>query len=331
MRMNRRAFSQTVMLGVAGAAVPGWAQARLNLKIGHTGITWPMPSASGARGAQPPVAGTAARGADPGLAPAPVQRPVDPAAIEQVVKDISGIGYHGVELFGWQVDGMEARGGIGQLLEKYRLPLISTYGGPNLTDPAQRKASIERTVATARLVKKYGGKVIVFGPNSVPRDTYKFADHKANIIAALNDGAKAIRDVGLTPVLHQHTGTCIESRDETYAVMEAVDTRELKFGPDIGQLQKGGVDPVQVVKDFLPLIQHLHLKDYAGGDAFLGYAPLGRGRVNLDAILQMMNGRNLDGMVMVELDSGANMPMTALEAATIAKTYLERQGVSFRS
>ncbi len=100
-------------------------------------------------------------------------------------------------------------------------------------------------------------------------------------MTTLNEGAKAIVDVGLTPVLHQHTGTCIESREETYAVMEAVDTRVLKFGPDIGQLQKGGADPVQVVKDFLPIVHHLHLKDYVGGDAFAGYCPLGMGKVNI--------------------------------------------------
>ena len=84
--------------------------------------------------------------------------------------------------------------------------------------------------------------------------------------------------MGLTPVLHQHTGTCVESRDETYAVMESVDTKVMKFGPDIGQLQKGGSDPVKVVKDFLPLVQHMHLKDYAGGPEYLGYCPLGQGQ-----------------------------------------------------
>ena len=135
-------------------------------------------------------------------------------------------------------------------------------------------------MATAKLVKKYGGKVIVFGPNGVPRDTFNFAEHKAGIVDVLNEGAKAVVDLGLTPVLHQHTGTCIETREETYAVMQAVDTRYLKFGPDIGQLQKGGSDPVQVVKDFLPIIHHMHLKDYSGGDAFLGYSPAraGQGR-----------------------------------------------------
>ena len=83
----------------------------------------------------------------------------------------------------------------------------------------------------------------------------------------------------------------------------------MKFGPDIGQLQKGGADPVQVVKDFLPLVHHMHLKDFSGGEAFLGYCPLGEGKVNLPAILAMMDGKKIDGMVMVELDSSPNQPI----------------------
>lgn len=78
-----------------------------------------------------------------------------------------------------------------------------------------------------------------------------------------------VEQEGLTPVLHQHTGTCIESRDETYAVLESVDTRHLKFGPDVGQLTKGGQDAVKVVKDFLPIVHHMHLKDYNGKDEHL--------------------------------------------------------------
>jgi hypothetical protein len=41
----------------------------------------------------------------------------------------------------------------------------------------------------------------------------------------------------------------------------------------------------------------------------------------------MMDGRSLSGMIMVELDSSANMPTTPLESATIAKKYLEKEGV----
>ena len=290
----------------------GFATDKLTLHIGHTGLTWiPLGRPIGP--------------------PPPINPMSDPQYVEAAVRDISSLGFYGIELFGNQIEAMESHGSLGALLAKYNLPLISAYCGANLTDPAQRKDSIAQTLQWAQLVKKYNGRVIVVGPNGVKRRSYDFKAHKDDIITTLNELGKAVMDLGLTPVLHQHTGTCVETRDETYAVMETVDTKVMKFGPDIGQLQKGGSDPVQVVKDFLPIVQHMHLKDYSGGPNYLGYCPLGEGKVNIPAILSMMNGRKTAGLVMVELDSPPPQPVPPIEDAKIAKTFLEKQGVTFRS
>ena len=308
--MNRRIFTQT--LSAALLASTGFAAGKLKLHVGHTGLTWiPLRPSAAPRPATPPMQ--------------------DPQYVEAAIRDIASLGFYGIELFGNQIEAMEANGGVGALLEKHKLPLISAYCNTNLSVPEQRKESIAKTLEWAKLVKKYNGKVIVVGPNGVKRNSYDFKAHKHDIVAALNELGKAVTDMGLTPVLHQHTGTCVETRDETYAVLEAMDTRVMKFGPDIGQLQKGGSDPVQVVKDFLPLVQHMHLKDYSGGAEYLGYCPLGQGKVDIPAILSMMNGRKTAGLVMVELDSPPPQPVPAVEDAKIAKAYLEKQGVKFRS
>jgi inosose dehydratase len=309
--MNRRVFTQS--LSAALFASQGFAARHLSLHIGHTGLTW-IPLGPPAGGVRPAI-----------------NSMEDPQYVEAAIRDIAGLGFYGIELFGNQLEAMEAKGGVGALLEKYNLPLISAYCGTNLSAPEKRKESIDKTLGWAKLVKKYSGKVIVVGPNGVKRSAYDFKAHKDDIVATLNELGQAVMDMGLTPVLHQHTGTCVETREETYAVLDAVDTRVMKFGPDIGQLQKGGSDPVQVVKDFLPLVQHMHLKDFAGGSNYLGYCPLGEGKVDIPAILAMMDGRKTAGLVMVELDSPPPQPVPALENAKVAKAYLEKQGVNFRS
>ena len=294
--LNRREFAQAAAgLGLWATVVKGAAQRARNIKIGHTGITWPNNQ------------------------------------IDQAIRDIGGLGFHGLETFGNVLESWETKGGLGPVLEQTKLPLLSAYCNANLTEPGRRNEEREKMLAWGRLIKKYGGKISVIGPNNVNRSSYDFNANRANIIASLNDYARALTDLGLTAVLHQHTGTCVESRDETYAVMESVDTRYVKFGPDVGQLAKGGADPVKVVKDFLPVIQHMHLKDFSGGQHYLGYSPLGQGKVDLAAILDLMEGKQTAGMVMVELDSSPNMPLTGLETAKIAKAFLQEQGVQFRS
>ena len=294
--MHTKLTRRNLLAGLGAA--PLLAQAARKLKVGHTGITWGF----------------------------------QPADAEQAIKDVAALGYHGYESFGNVLEAWEAKGGLGQILQGAKLPLRSAYCSANLIDPAKRKEEVEKMVRWGKLIKKFGGAVSVIGPNGVQRASYNFSEHRANIIAALNEIGKALDgEAGTVAALHQHTGTCVESREETYSVMEAVDTRYVKFGPDIGQLQKGGSDPVKVVKDFQSLIRHVHLKDYDGGEHYLGYCPLGQGRVDVPAVLDLLEKSGADMMVMVELDPSPKMPLAPLETARISRSYLQKQGYTFRS
>jgi inosose dehydratase len=318
--IDRRTFTQGAAAALGGLLLPSsraWAQGtaarKRNVVIGHTGITWPARSFTGRRGGGPPP-------------------PPDPALNETIFKDVSELGFAGLELFDWQISGLESQGLLGPFVEKYTLPLVASYTSVNLTDPSQRAATIAAAVNVGTIIKKYGGKTIVIGPSGrVGGASYRFDEYKQNIVTTLNELGKAITDIGLIAALHQHTGTAVETRDETYATMEAVDTRYVKFGPDIGQLQKGGVDPVAVVKHFLPVVQHMHVKDFVGGPAMAGYCALGLGKVDLVGVLDLMDGRRLDGMIMVELDSGGQMPYAPREAAKIAHDWLVGQGVPMKA
>ena len=295
---NRREFGKTLGLALAAGSVGlGEAAPKRRLKIGHTGITWGF-------------------------------RPDDAA---RAVKDVGSLGYYGYESFGNVLEAWEPKGGLKPLLDENKLQLVSAYCPVNLIDPAKRTDEIAKLVRWGKLIQAAGGSVAVLGPNNVERPAFQFAEHKANIVTALNDMGKALADIGVVGALHQHTGTCVETRDETYAVMEAVDTRHVKFGPDVGQLQKGGVDPVKVVKDFLPAVRHVHMKDFDGGPHYLGYCPLGKGKVDVAGLASLLESSGNDLMIMCELDPSPNPPHTPLEAARINKAAMAALGYTFRS
>ena len=307
--MNRRTFfitigSKTLAAGVGAAAVPALLAApERKLKIGYTCITW----------------GTFPRG------------PEASATLEAAVKDISSLGFYAFETFPEVLEDWDSRGALSKLIDQYQLPLRSGYCGTNLTDPSKRKESVEKTIRLGKMIKKYGGTFGVIAPNSVKRDGYSFKEHRTNIIAGLNDHAMALTDLGLGTGLHQHTGTCVESREEVYAVLESVDTKYVKFGPDVGQLAKGGVDPVKVVRDFLPIIRHVHLKDWNGGPHWAQYCPLGEGKVDVPGVLALLESAPEMKIIMVELDPSKDPPHTPRETALISKDYLRAQGYEFRA
>ncbi len=303
--LERRSVLKALALGLGTVAVPGLRAAvkpPRRLKIGYTCITWGSLPHSG-----------------------------DDDTLEAALRDISAEGFWSFETFPEILESWNRRHLLTPLIAKYGVPLRSGYISCDLTDPSKRKEETSRVTHLSKLVRKFGGTFVVLAGNGIKRDSYKFEDHRADILAALDDYASAVTDLGLATGLHQHTGTCIETRDEVYAVMESVNTRNLKFAPDVGQLQKGGSDAAKVVRDFLPLVKHMHLKDYKGWQYYEGYCPLGMGVVDIKAILDMVEAGGQNPDIMVELDPSKNGPMTPLETAQKSKAYLLQQGYTFRT
>jgi inosose dehydratase len=300
--MDRRTFTKTMLAGIGAATLPELAFTQAGakrLKIGITTLIW---------GAVPRT----------------------PENLEPALKDSSELGYHSFETFAAILEDHDKKGTLAALLEKYPIPLKSAYVTVNVTDPTARKSQIEMLQRYAKILKKHGGTFLVQSCNG-PRTDYNFADHRANIISALNDYGKAVNDAGLATGLHQHTGTAVETREETYAVMQAVDTRYMKFAPDIGQAQKGGTDAAQLVKDFSSIIAHMHFKDFKGWEHMAGYCPLGEGVVDLKSVLETMEKANPNANIMHELDGSAKMPYTPRQTAEISKKYVQSLGYTFRT
>jgi len=296
---NRREMLKTLGLGVGAACLgtpSGQAAPVRRLKVGQTSINW----------------GFKVESVEPGL------------------RDSAKLGYWGYESYNDAVEPIDENPGWGKLLEQYKIPMPSSYFNFNLTDPAVRKAQVEKATRMGKILKKQGGITAVIGPNGVNRTTYDFKAAKNDLVTTLNEVSKALADLGLAAALHQHTGTCVDTRDQVYAVFDAVDTRVVKFGPDVGQLQKSGTDPVPILKDFQSLLRTIHVKDYIGERAWAGYCPLGMGKVDLPAVMDVLE--KADGLhwVMVELDGTANAPMAPFECARTSRDYLMKLGYTFR-
>jgi inosose dehydratase len=296
---SRREMIKTIGLGVGAACLgtpAGQGAPARRLKVGQTSINW----------------GFKVESVEPGL------------------RDSAKLGYWGYESYNDSVEPVDQNPGWEKLLGQYKIPMPSSYFNFNLTDPTVRKAQVEKAIRLGKILKKNGGITAVIGPNGVNRATYDFKAVKNDLVATLNEVGKALADLGLAAALHQHTGTCVDSRDEVYAVFDAVDTRVVKFGPDVGQLQKSGTDPLPVLKDFQPLLRNIHLKDYLGERYWAGYCPLGKGKVDLPAVMDVLE--KADGLqyVMVELDGGGRGPMEPFECARTSKEYLVKLGYTFR-
>jgi len=300
--INRRHFLTTAMAATtalaAGRAVSA-TPARYR-RIGYTGITWGY-SADDAPNA---------------------------------IRDVGELGFYGFESFGNVLESWEARGSLAEQFKASQLPLVAAYCPMNLTDPAQRAQEVQKAIRWGLLISSYGGRIAVIGPDNVERKGFDFAAHRADIITTLNDIGLAMTSSGIKAALHPHTGSCIMTREEIWAVMEGTNARDVKLCPDTGELLAAGIDPLTVIQHFGEQIVHVHIKDYDGGAHHDGFAPVGRGRLKLGPIMDALEALPGEFMVMAELnpDAGLNQadPTTPRRAAEQAKSAFAALGYRFR-
>jgi inosose dehydratase len=257
-------------------------------------------------------------------------------AVEQAIADVASLGYQGFETFGATLEAWSQKPcGLGPVLAKYHMPLVSAYCWASLIDPAQKEKDLDQVMRWAGMLKALGGSVVVLGASGRAKPHYTPMEYMG-MVKTVNELGKRLLDQGLLCCFHPHTGTPVETNAEINMVMGEVDPRVVFFAPDVGQIQKGGTDAVAVVERYKSMIRHVHLKDFVGGtvqfDAqgkevdptgYVSYVPVGYGVVDTPAILALLEREGFDGWLMIELDGTATSPRPAYEAAAMSKGYLQ--------
>lgn len=256
--------------------------------------------------------------------------------LDAAIRDVAELGYQGIEILGPVYDSwnQKAEGSVVSLLRQHRLPLACLDLIGDFTDPAQVGSLRERGARWAgdvAALSQGGGALLIVADNRKPDRAYTRDDY-VRAAGVMDDVGRRALAEGVVATLHPHWGTWIESREEIDLMMQLSDPAALFFGPDTGQIAKGGADPVGVVHDHVDRVRHVHLKDLSrewtemqARGATLpspeGYVELGEGLVDNVTIVDLLRRRRggFDGWIMVELDR-AQRP--AREAAEISLRYV---------
>jgi inosose dehydratase len=144
---------------------------------------------------------------------------------------------------------------------------------------------------------------------TLDRDAWKLLLHNLDRVTS------QARERGVTATLHPHVGTLVERADEVDRVLA---DSGIGLCLDTGHLLIGGTDPVRLVREVPDRIVHVHLKDVDEAWALrvrageLGYQdavrqgmyrPLGRGDVDVAAIVAGLESAGYRGWYVMEQDT----------------------------
>lgn len=139
--------------------------------------------------------------------------------------------------------------------------------------------------------------------HDVPRDRLT-NDDLVRFAATLSKLGMQAADRGLRLSLHHHAGQPVMHRRDFDVFFDAVEDDAVSLTVDTGHLMKSGIlDIAGLIKDFRPIIDNVHLKDYARGE----FRILGRGVIDFDDILSEVTMLRQKATLCVDEESKAEI------------------------
>jgi inosose dehydratase len=242
------------------------------------------------------------------------------------IRDIAAVGFRGIQL---RAAAFETFGAspveLKDLLAAHRLTMVALSSG-NVSVDGDVASQIATHVGHAQFVRDVGGKYLQILDTRPSRAIV--ADDFTRLGQLLTELGKRTADLGIPLGYHNHMGAIGEAPDEVARVMAAVDPRYVKLELDVAHYQQGGGDPAKAVRDFGSSLLFLHLKDVeartpaAKQPRPFRFVELGRGRVDLPAVMRALDEVRFSGWLVVELDAVPDNSRTPRESAEINKRYL---------
>jgi len=157
-------------------------------------------------------------------------------------------------------------------LEARKLGITSTWVGTKFTAPNQYEQTIEylkgqiaflkAVRATDIVVAELASAVHQVRDKSVLDDRPIFNEPQWYLLTqGLNQAGKLASENGMRLSYHHHAGTGVQSRAEVDRLLKNTDPRYVSLCLDTGHLLFGGDDPVELARDHIKRIGHIHLKD----------------------------------------------------------------------
>jgi sugar phosphate isomerase/epimerase len=220
--------------------------------------------------------------------------------LDKIFADMSYAGLDGIELMHTALRYPDSVEHITALSNEHNLPVIGTSFGGAMWDRMQHDAVFEDAHLVVTRLAKLGGRTLGTSVGKAPQTkTAEQLDAQAELLRRI---INLCRDNGVVLNLHNHTYEVENDMHDLRGTLARIP--EVKLGPDLNWLVRGGVNPVNFIKTFGDRIVFLHIRDQnadgtwseAVGEGDMDYVAIGRALHTLDfsgdAVIELAHERN---------------------------------------
>jgi inosose dehydratase len=238
---------------------------------------------------------------------------------EDALRDVAAAGYEGVEIFDGNLRQYEDSPAVlKRALADTGLKLVACYSGGNLIYKEILEEEFWRIDKAASLAAEFGAVNLVVGGGAQRSGGIREDDYD-RLAEGLDRVTEIAEEYGLVASYHPHLTTIVEGPEQVDKILSK---SKIGFCPDVAHLAAGGGDPVDLISRHADRVVYAHLKDFTPEP--FAFLPLGRGAVDIPAVLGALKASAIGEWITVELD---DFDGAAIDAARDSRRYLASLGL----
>lgn len=215
--------------------------------------------------------------------------------LEEVFSDLSYAGLEGLEVMEVNLRHPSAVEEMGRLAEKYKLPVTGTSYGADMWDKNDKQRTLEDVEVVVSGLQQLKGKTFGISVGSPGRiKTEEELDVQADVLKEI---MVICAKHQVVPNLHNHTYEVENDLHDLKGTLARLP--DIKLGPDLNWLIRGGVDPVWFINTYGDKMVYLHIRDQKADGQWT--ETVGEGVTDFPAIVKALRAQNFKGRAAIEL------------------------------
>ena len=241
--------------------------------------------------------------------------------LSQIFSDMAYAGFDGVETMENPLRSSVYTKQIKELSEKHRIKLLGTSYGADMWNREKHNEIYEDADKILSNMSSVGGRTfgVSVGKPSGRIKTEEDLDNQAVLLRRL---ISLCNQKGIVLNLHNHTYEVENNMHDLRGTLKRIP--DVKLGPDLNWLLRGGVDPLAFMKEFKNQIVFMHLRDQLSNGKWP--ESLGEGNINFKEIADVMNETGFSGDVVIELahENGFKPARPLKESLKMSRDFLRK-------
>ena len=224
--------------------------------------------------------------------------------LDRIFADMSDAGIEGIELMHTALRPDDAVERIASLSKKHSLPVIGSSFGGDMWDRQKHEEIFKDAERVISRLAKLGGYTLGTSVGAVRGlKTPEQLDAQAELLRKIIALGKRH---GVVLNLHNHTYEVVHNLHDLKGTLARIP--DVKLGPDLNWLVRGGVAPVRFIREYGSRIVFLHLRDQKADGKWS--EAMGEGAMDYAAIGKALHGINFCGPAVIELAHEGNFKPT---------------------